>query len=162
MQVCISIHLLIAIIPRKKNLTMSTTTPEEPELQNGVVPEPNSNSELEPEPQPKPSDPLPQPESQPEQEAPEPKPEPEPEAEITDADPNPEDPKPSPIQSNGSENATDKEAQISKPELRKDEGSRTFTMRELLHGLKTEETDATSPYRSAFRLTLSNSTLIRA
>ncbi|KAK7840173.1 protein hlb1 [Quercus suber] len=123
---------------------MSTTTPEEPELQNGVVPEPNSNSELEPEPQPKPSDPLPQPESQPEQEAPEPKPEPEPE--ITDADPNPEDPKPSPIQSNGSENATDKEAQISKPELRKDEGSRTFTMRELLHGLKTEETDATSPY----------------
>ena len=139
---------------------MSTTTPEEPELQNGVVPEPNSNSELEPEPQPKPSDPLPQPESQPEQEAPEPKPEPEPE--ITDADPNPEDSKPSPIQSNGSENATDKEAQISKPELRKDEGSRTFTMRELLHGLKTDETDATSPYRSAFRLTLSNSTLIRA
>ena len=45
---------------------MSTTTPEEPQLQNGVVLEPNSNSELEPEPQPKPSDPLPQPESRPE------------------------------------------------------------------------------------------------
>ena len=43
----------------------------------------------------------------------------------------------------------DKEAQILKPELRKDEGSQTFTMRKLLHGLKTDETDATSPMLQA-------------
>ena len=40
----------------------------------------------------------------------------------------------------------DKEAQILKLELRKDEGSQTFTMRKLLHGLKT---DATSPMLQA-------------
>ena len=38
----------------------------------------------------------------------------------------------------------DKEAQILKPELCKDEGSQTFMMGKLLHGLKTDETDATS------------------
>ena len=134
-----------------------STIPEEPELQNGVEPEPKSKSESESEP--KPSEPLPQPESEPEPEAPEPKAEPEPA--VTDADPKLNDPTPNPIRSNGSDNAA-KDAQISHPELRKDEGSRTFTMRELLHGLKTDEPDATSPYRSAFRLTLSNSTPIHA
>lgn len=124
-----------------------STIPDEPELQNGVEPEPKSKSESEsePQPEPKPSEPLPQPESEPEPEAPEPKPEPEPEPAVTDADPKLNDPTPNPIQSNGSDNAA-KDAQISHPELRKDEGSRTFTMRELLHGLKTDEPDATSPY----------------
>ena len=43
----------------------------------------------------------------------------------------------------------DKEAQILKPKLCKDEGSQTFMMRKLLHGLKTDETDATLPMLQA-------------
>jgi outer membrane biosynthesis protein TonB len=131
-------------------LTMSTTA-EEPELQNGHEPEPIPKREPEPEPEsePEPSEPEPKPVAQPEPESvPEPKPEP---PEATDADPKPEEPKQSSIRSNEADGNASAKAPTG--ELRKDEGSRTFTMRELLSGLKADEVDesvpdATSPYRS--------------
>lgn len=133
-----------------------STTAEEPELQNGHEPEPIPKPEIEPESEPEPSALEPKPLAQPEPEAepaepesvPEPKPEP---PEAPDADPKPEEPKQSSIQSN--EAVGNASAKAPTGELRKDEGSRTFTMRELLSGLKADEVDesgpdATSPYRS--------------
>ncbi|XP_062146882.1 protein HLB1 [Alnus glutinosa] len=132
-----------------------STTAEEPELQNGhepepiPKPEPEPEPELEPEPEsePEPSEPEPKPVAQPEPESvPEPKPEP---PEATDADPKPEEPKQSSIRSNEADGNASAKAPTG--ELRKDEGSRTFTMRELLSGLKADDADesvpdATSPY----------------
>ena len=122
-----------------------SATAEEPELQNGHESEPIPKPEIEPEPselEPKPvaqTEPEAEPESVPEQ------------PEATDADPKPEEPKQSSIQSNEATGNASVKAPTG--ELRKDEGSRTFTMRELLSGLKADEADesapdATSPYRS--------------
>ncbi|XP_038678771.1 protein HLB1-like [Tripterygium wilfordii] len=121
---------------------MSTAT-DEPELQNGVKPE----SQLEAEPEPLPEAEV-VPESAPEPEAalvsaPETEalPEAEPEQAVLDADAKVEEPETS-IRSNEAE-------QTAGPELKKDEGNRTFTMRELLSELKSEEGndhDASTPY----------------
>ncbi|PKI43630.1 hypothetical protein CRG98_035981 [Punica granatum] len=113
-----------------------STPPDEPELQNGV--------EHEPETEPKP-EPVPEHERQPE---PTPAPEEEPAA-TADADPAPgevESNLPPEIQSGEPENPPPAE-EPARPQLKKDEGSRTFTMRELLNGLKTDENEASSPYR---------------
>jgi outer membrane biosynthesis protein TonB len=132
-------------------LTMSATA-EEPELQNGHEPKPKPKPEIEPESEPEPSELEPKPVAQPEPEAEPAEPESEPEQpEATDADPKPEEPKQSSIQSNEATGNASVKAPTG--ELRKDEGSRTFTMRELLSGLKADEADesapdATSPYRS--------------
>ncbi|EOY23902.1 Tetratricopeptide repeat-like superfamily protein isoform 2, partial [Theobroma cacao] len=115
-------------------IAMSAMT-EESELQNGfqAQSEPELESKVE---------------SQPEQQSePETKPEEElkPEPVVTDADLKPEEDKEGSIQSN----EVDKPAstdQIARPELGNDEGNRTFTMRELLSELKSEEDDAGSPY----------------
>ncbi|KAF5734355.1 hypothetical protein HS088_TW16G00804 [Tripterygium wilfordii] len=119
---------------------MSTAT-DEPELQNGVKPE----SQLEPEPLPEaevPRDSSPEPEaslvSAPETEA---LPGAEPKQAVLDADAKVEELETS-IRSNEAE-------QTAGPELKKDEGNRTFTMRELLSELKSEEGDdhdASTPY----------------
>ncbi|KAG7956158.1 hypothetical protein I3843_11G111200 [Carya illinoinensis] len=111
-----------------------SATAEESELQNGVKPELS-------EPEPKV---VAQPESETEpvesESVPEPKLEP---PVATDADPDPEELKESSIQSNEADN---KVANAStERQLRKDEGSRTFTMRELLSGLKGDEPDETGP-----------------
>ncbi|XP_040985658.1 protein HLB1-like isoform X2 [Juglans microcarpa x Juglans regia] len=119
-----------------------SATAEESELQNGVETEPS-------EPEPKPVA-QPEPETEPaeSESVPEPQLEP-PVATDKDPDPDPEELKESSIQSNESDN---KAANAStERQLRKDEGSRTFTMRELLSGLKGDEPeetgpDATSPY----------------
>lgn len=119
---------------------MSTPTTEEPELQNGPEPvsEPNPIPDHEPEP-----NLIPQPE-----EASKPEPEPEPESAVvavTDADPKAGEPKEASIQSNEVAKAQSNE-QNARPDLRKDEGNRTFTMRELLSELKNEEgDDVTTP-----------------
>ncbi|XP_038678774.1 protein HLB1-like isoform X2 [Tripterygium wilfordii] len=119
---------------------MSTAT-DEPELQNGVKPE----SQLEPEPLPEaevPRDSSPEPEaslvSAPETEV---LPGAEPKQAVLDADAKVEELETS-IRSNEAE-------QTAGPELKKDEGNRTFTMRELLSELKSEEGDdhdASTPY----------------
>ncbi|XP_022739053.1 protein HLB1-like isoform X2 [Durio zibethinus] len=119
-------------------------TAQESELQNEFQPQAQPKSESEWESQSKV-------ESQPEQQT-EPKaqlePEPEelkPESVVTDADPNPEEDKWSSIQPNETAKPATTD-QIARPELRKDEGNRTFTMRELLRELKSDEDDAGSPY----------------
>ncbi|XP_004309543.1 PREDICTED: uncharacterized protein LOC101305905 isoform X2 [Fragaria vesca subsp. vesca] len=132
-----------------------STPAEEPLSQNGLQPDPTTNPEsqpesqpvLEPEPAPVPEtqpEPVPEPEAQPEPEA---KPELQPRTEpavIDGADPTVEESKETstPIQSSSQGTA--------RPELKRDEGSRTFTMRELLNGLKNEGNDAanesSSPY----------------
>lgn len=136
---------------------MSTTTPEEPELQNGVQPEPESKTDLELEPEPESSEPEPEIEPAVSDSVPEPKLE---SPVAVDADLQPEELKQNSLQS---DEADDSAANApAKRELRKDEGSRTFTMRELLGGLKGDEPDesgpdAPSPYRSAslpFRIRL--------
>lgn len=136
-----------------------STPAEEPLSQNGLQPDPTTNPEsqpesqpvLEPEPAPVPEtqpEPVPEPEAQPEPEA---KPELQPRTEpavIDGADPTVEESKETstPIQSSSQGTA--------RPELKRDEGSRTFTMRELLNGLKNEGNDAanesSSPYSYRF------------
>ncbi|XP_035543744.1 protein HLB1-like isoform X2 [Juglans regia] len=111
-----------------------SATAEESELQNGVETEPS-------EPEPKPVA-QPEPETEPaeSESVPEPKLEP---PVATDTDPDPQELKESSIQSNEADN---KAANAStERQLRKDEGSRTFTMRELLSGLKGDEPDETGP-----------------
>ncbi|GAV68723.1 TOM20_plant domain-containing protein [Cephalotus follicularis] len=147
---------------------MSSTT-EEPDLQNGIKPEPETETKPDSEPKPGPGDepetksesePEPEPESkrgpedepepklQPEQESrpgtedePELIPEPELDRVINDLDPEVEETKESSIQSND---------QIARPDLKNEEGNRTFTMRELLNELQSEQGDdsvnTNSPY----------------
>ncbi|TYI39805.1 hypothetical protein ES332_A02G119200v1 [Gossypium tomentosum] len=115
-------------------------TTEESELHNGHQPQ----AEPEPEPESKA-------ESQPESKT-EPGTENKPEEAlkvepvVTGADPNTkEEDKESSIQSNDAAkpSSTDQNA---RPQLRKDEGNRTFTMRELLTEFKSDEEEAGSPY----------------
>ncbi|GMJ13777.1 HYPERSENSITIVE TO LATRUNCULIN B 1 [Hibiscus trionum] len=109
-------------------------TTEEPELHNGHRPqaEPELESKVE---------------SQSESETqPEPEEELKPEAVVTDADPNTkEDGKESSILSDEAAKPSSID-QSARPMLRKDEGNRTFTMRELLTEFKSDEDDAGSPY----------------
>ncbi|XP_022722048.1 protein HLB1-like isoform X2 [Durio zibethinus] len=107
---------------------MSETT-QESELQNGFQPEPQAERESESKV-----------ESQPEQQS---EPETQPEPVVTDADPKPEEDKESSIQSNETAKPVSND-QIARLELRKDEGNRTFTMRELLSELKSDEDGAGS------------------
>lgn len=131
-----------------------STIPEEAQLQNGVIPEPEpgpdqiTTSQLEPN--------IEQPKPEAEEK-------PEPETEARAADHKPDQHRETSIQSNEEQsretsiqlNAVDDvptSGQTTRPELRKDEGSRTFTMRELLNELKSDEGDeslqdsAVSPY----------------
>ncbi|KAI5394834.1 protein HLB1 [Lathyrus oleraceus] len=129
----------------------------EPESQNGLqpAPEPESQNGLQPAPEPEPEpkqEPNPQPETEPEpvaaeqleSQAPtqsEPESGSKPDPEVTAADL-----KETAIHSNDASNISSPQPQLKK----KDEGSRTFTMRELLHGLKNdsepEREDVSSPY----------------
>ncbi|KAI9092253.1 hypothetical protein K1719_020532 [Acacia pycnantha] len=121
----------------------------EPELQNGLQPEPhpesqeNPSSETEPQPE-SPTHQQPQPELE---SGSEPKSEVEPVK--TDVDLKSSEASQTSIHSNDADHARSAEV-ASRPELRKDEGSRTFTMRELLNGLKSDsepdKEDANSPY----------------
>lgn len=113
---------------------------EEPQLENGAKPEPEHNLESNPVREPAPiSEPEPNLASQPPSDS-------TPVA-ITDADPKAEEPKDASIQSNEADISQSND-QNARPELRKDDGSRTFTMRELLSELKTEEgDDASTPRR---------------
>ena len=110
---------------------MSTTAEQPPPSQNG---DPATNPEIEPE-----SQTVPEPEAEPEfQFRPEP-------VVIDGADPKADET--TSIQSS-SEGAA-------RPELKKDEGSRTFTMRELLNGLKNDQAndaanESSSPYSHRF------------
>ncbi|XP_065866652.1 protein HLB1 isoform X2 [Euphorbia lathyris] len=129
---------------------MSTPTNEESELPNGAEPEsnpvPQHVDESKPEPVVEPQEEEPsklEPEPHPEEEAAS-KPEPDSSAvAVTDADPIPDEP----IQSNQAEQVASN-GQNGHPELRKDEGSRTFTMRELLSELKTDEGEDVSTPQS--------------
>ncbi|EEF43437.1 conserved hypothetical protein [Ricinus communis] len=107
---------------------MSTHTTEETELQNGAEPEPEAEAEAEAEAEVEAS------KSEIEAEA-------ESESAIVDgADPKAEERKEAPIQLKEAYEPQSDD-QNARPELRKDEGSRTFTMRELLSELKSEEAD---------------------
>ncbi|KDP25200.1 hypothetical protein JCGZ_20356 [Jatropha curcas] len=140
---------------------MSTSTSEESELQNGAgpqrVPEPEPNpvpddepASSTPEPNPVPDN---EPASTPEQNlAPEPeeasKSEPESTAvAVADVDPKAEEPKEVLIDSSEATQPQSNE-QNARPDLRKDEGNRTFTMRELLSELKSDEGDDVSSPQS--------------
>ncbi|XVE64610.1 hypothetical protein DITRI_Ditri07aG0114600 [Diplodiscus trichospermus] len=116
---------------------MSETT-QEFQLQNGFQPQ----SEPQPESEPKVESQLEQPPE------PDSHPETKPELVVTDTDPKPEEDKEISIQLNEAAKpaSTDR---TTRPELRKDEGSGTFTMRELLSELKSDEDDAGSPYSQA-------------
>lgn len=108
-----------------------STSPEGSDLQNGTVHEPG----LEPK-----SDPAAGPERAPV---------PEGSAVTASGDPEPEQTEPSPtseIQSVEPDNPPAAE-EPTRPQLQKDEGSRTFTMRELLNELKTDQNETNSPYR---------------
>ncbi|KAM1376784.1 hypothetical protein PS1_038762 [Malus domestica] len=147
------------------------STAEQPPAQNGLEPDqtnpkPESESELVPDPEAKP-EPAPELEAEPAP-APEPKikPEPvlEPEAKpepVTEAEVRPEPlPEHELVVADGGDPKVKEviEASIqphgqgaAHPELKKDEGSRTFTMRELLSGLKNDQSnevanDSNSPY----------------
>ncbi|KAB2037798.1 hypothetical protein ES319_D03G102500v1 [Gossypium barbadense] len=113
-------------------------TTEESELHNGhqpqAEPEPESKAESQPE-----SKTEPGPENKPEEAL-------KLEPVVTGADPNTkEEDKESSIQSNdaATPSSTDQNA---RPQLRKDEGNRTFTMRELLTEFKSDEEEVGSPY----------------
>ncbi|XWS48742.1 hypothetical protein CRYUN_Cryun13aG0102400 [Craigia yunnanensis] len=112
---------------------MSETT-QESELQNGFQPQLESESKVD-------SQTESEPETKPVEEL-------KPEPVVTDADPKPEEDKESSIQSNETSKPASTD-QIARTELRKDEGNRTFTMRELLSELKSDEDDAGSPYSQA-------------
>ncbi|EXB81864.1 hypothetical protein L484_015338 [Morus notabilis] len=109
---------------------------DEPVPQNGVgepeqkpIEEPQSKPELKPEPQSEPN-------SEPQAEI-EPQTEPEP-ASVADCEP--DGPKEASIRSNDDARSSPSAAgEAAYPELRKDQGNRTFTMRELLNGLKTDQ-----------------------
>ncbi|KAK9926404.1 hypothetical protein M0R45_023637 [Rubus argutus] len=116
---------------------MSTTAEQPPPSQNG---DPTTNPEIEPE-----SQTVLEPEVQPE---PVPEPEAEPEFQF----------RPEPVVIDGADPKVDETTSIqsssegtARPELKKDEGSRTFTMRELLNGLKNDQAndaanESSSPY----------------
>lgn len=109
-----------------------TTPPEESELQNGTVhePEPELESKQETESAPTAAQEV---ES----------------AGTADADPKTEEAelnRPAEIQSCGP-NSSPPAEEPARPQLKKDEGNRTFTMRELLNELKTDEKEVNSPYR---------------
>lgn len=115
---------------------------DEPEQRPIEEPVPESETEAEPKPEPQ-SEPNPEPLAEAVQQ-----PEPEPPGV---ADREPDGPKESSIRSNDDSRSSE----VAYPELRKDQGSRTFTMRELLSGLKTDQgsdgaCDTPSPYRFAF------------
>jgi hypothetical protein len=113
-------------------------TPEEPELKNGLEPKPATEQKQDPE-----LETMAAPESKP---APEPEPEPA-TIHVRSADPEAEEPNETEIQSNESEKPESNEQNASRPaELQQ---NRTFTMRELLTELKTEEGDdaASTPLR---------------
>jgi hypothetical protein len=140
----------------------------EPESHNELQPspEPESHNELQPSQEPESQNgppPPPEPESEPgTKHEPDSQPEPEPvateqvesQAQLepeSGSRPDPEvnddvDLKETAIHSNDADNNSSPH-----PQLKKDEGSRTFTMRELLHGLKNdsehEREDVSSPYR---------------
>lgn len=110
-----------------------STPPEEPELQNGAVHEPESEAKpvAEAEPEPEPAPVLAE------------------SAVTADGDPGPEETEPNrpseiqPVEPNDPHPAEEP----ARPQLKKDEGSRTFTMRELLNELKTDQNETNSPYR---------------
>ncbi|XWS50155.1 hypothetical protein CRYUN_Cryun12cG0064700 [Craigia yunnanensis] len=106
---------------------------QESQVQNGFEPQPEPESKVESQPEQQPD-----PETKPEEEL-------KPELVVTDTDPKPEEEKESSIQLNEAAKPASTD-QIARPELRKDEGNRTFTMRELLSELKSDEDDAGSPY----------------
>jgi hypothetical protein len=111
-------------------------TPEEPELKNGLEPKPATEQKQDPE-----LETMAVPESKP---APEPEPA---TIHVRSADPEAEEPNETEIQSNESEKLESNEQNASRPaELQQ---NRTFTMRELLTELKTEEGDdaASTPLR---------------
>ncbi|XVF12881.1 hypothetical protein REPUB_Repub08aG0158100 [Reevesia pubescens] len=116
-------------------------TSQESELQNGSQPqlEAESESESESKVESQPEQPT-EPEAQPEPAA-----ETNPETVVTDVDPKPVEDKESSIQSYEMNKPASTD-QIARPELRKDEENRTFTMRELLSELKSDEDDAGSHY----------------
>ncbi|KAJ7952203.1 Tetratricopeptide repeat (TPR)-like superfamily protein [Quillaja saponaria] len=127
-----------------------STTMEDPELENKGEAEPvPSLPTPEPETETTPQTQL---ESKPQLESVS-----EPAPVVTSPDPKIEEPKDSAIQSKDTDYPPSDEG-ASHPQLRKDEGSRTFTMRELLNGLKTDQgndsafdsevdrEDADSPY----------------
>lgn len=132
-----------------------STPAEEPPSQNGLQPDPATNPESQPESQPVlEPEPAPVPETQPEP-VPEPEAQPEPEAKAE------LQPRPEPVVSDGADPTVETSTPIqsssqgtARPELKNDEGSRTFTMRELLNGLKNEGNDAanesSSPYSYRF------------
>lgn len=128
------------------------TSIEEPHLLNATALEPESDQHPTPEPQfshdPPPktqaeqSDPIPEvePEAKPDEEQPE----------ITDAHQTAEGSDDNPIRSTEADKESSNDQQ-SRPALKKDEGNKTFTMRELLSELKSEEGDGSahgsgSPY----------------
>ena len=122
--------------------------PDEPVSQNGVEPEPKPIQEPKPIPEPRPE--------------PEPETEPEP---VTVSDPKLDGPEATSIQSSDEARSSPSATQeIVYPELRKDQGNRTFTMRELLNGLKTDQGndaayDTSSPYSYRFFLAFHESLL---
>ncbi|WCJ26633.1 Tetratricopeptide repeat (TPR)-like superfamily protein [Euphorbia peplus] len=118
-----------------------STPSSESELPNGAEPESNPVSESS-NPEPAPEEQPSKPETEPENHEEEAKREAESSSSavvaVTDVDPEP-------IQTNQAEKV-ESNGQNGHPELKKDEGSRTFTMRELLSELKTDEgEDATTP-----------------
>lgn len=125
-----------------------TPTVDESETQYGVEPDPKPKSE--------PDEAVPEP--QPEAEGKQSEPKPEAGAVTSGADPKLDRPEETSIRSNDNSQNTPSDSapqESAHPELRKDQGSRTFTMRELLNGLKNDQgndapSDAPSPYRSHF------------
>ncbi|XP_039006101.1 protein HLB1-like [Hibiscus syriacus] len=109
---------------------MSETT-QGSELQNGFQPLPEPESDLKVE-----SLPELQSETKPVEEL-------KSEPGVTDAEP-----KPTPDTESSIQATTD---QVARPGLRKDEENRTFTMRELLSELKSDEDDTSSPYSQESR-----------
>ncbi|XP_015896350.2 protein HLB1 [Ziziphus jujuba] len=120
-------------------------TVDESETQNGVEPDPKPKSE------PDGAVAEPQPEAE---ETNQSEPKPEDGAEASGADPKLDRPEETSIRSNDNSQDTPSDSapqESAQPELRKDQGSRTFTMRELLNGLKNDQGndppyDASSPY----------------
>ncbi|KAF2298053.1 hypothetical protein GH714_008101 [Hevea brasiliensis] len=109
---------------------------EEPQLQNGAEIEPERTPEPNPAREPATtSEPEPNLASQPEPDSTA--------LAITDVYPNAQEPTDASIQSNEADKPQSND-QNARPELRKDEGSRTFTMRELLSESRSAEGDDAS------------------
>lgn len=113
-------------------------TAQESKLQNGFQAQPESESKVEEQ----------QPEPEPEMET-KPLEELKLELVVTDVDPKPKNDIGSSIQFNETAQPASPD-KMYRPELRKDEGNRTFTMRELLSELKNDEDDAGSRHRFFF------------